>query len=328
MTSTLATNKQCAVCSRKIDTGGYLTFGDYCGHTVCMNCLSKNTWSMCQKCNGSLFAPPTSSKPPKPDETMTYQDIYVANKALEQYYRTEQKRLENITRFAEVIVRESKDLAKDASMAAWGVFTQSDKLIKDKWIAENSDRYVGVPGKTDDILIHDNGRTCNEIIMPLTNFCKSFPVQVSNYFGRFEIKYTATTDKLALWSFPQFKNSKFERECEYEFYKEFKQLRENDKSAITEISVVEIPDPNRRIYGKMASEKDFACIAIKTEAHNLHLIYMDELALQEDGVSLPSRYIGFTFTEKSLYEINITMSDDFYMAAGLLGFEWPKIINY
>lgn len=46
--------KKCGICSKPITTG-YFTYGDYCGTTVCLVCLSKNTWSMCRKCNGSLF---------------------------------------------------------------------------------------------------------------------------------------------------------------------------------------------------------------------------------------------------------------------------------
>jgi hypothetical protein len=59
MASAMSEQKKCGVCSRLI-TAGYLTFGDYCGTTVCMQCLSKNTWSMCRKCNGTLIDYPQS----------------------------------------------------------------------------------------------------------------------------------------------------------------------------------------------------------------------------------------------------------------------------
>lgn len=45
---------QCTVCSTQIKTG-YLTFANFCNYTICLNCLCKNTWSICKKCNGSMF---------------------------------------------------------------------------------------------------------------------------------------------------------------------------------------------------------------------------------------------------------------------------------
>lgn len=72
MTDTKTAPKNCGVCGKPI-IAGYFTYGDYCGTTVCMQCMSKNTWSMCRKCNGTLLdyqhAPTTIDKSMLEDAT-------------------------------------------------------------------------------------------------------------------------------------------------------------------------------------------------------------------------------------------------------------------
>ncbi len=272
-----------------------------------------------------MFAP-AKNKPPEIQETMTYKEISDTTDALSNYYYDEQDRFTEISRFADAILNMSKELRNLATKSAWKARDIANTLIETKWMAEHKHRYTGIPGATTDILVNVRDVEHTEIIMPLANFSKSFNVDVGSYYGRYDVKYTSTTDKMELCIYqPNLDNTRYKR-YSYVFNKELEQLRINDKTAITEISVVEIPDPNRRIYDKMVTDEDFACIAIKTEAHKLHLIYMDEVvsSFLKTG---RTRYIGYTCTSAPLDSIKITMSDDFYMAADkLLGFVWQKII--
>lgn len=47
-------DRVCSCCSKKVNNC-YMSFVNQPGYTICLSCLTKNTWSICKNCNGSLF---------------------------------------------------------------------------------------------------------------------------------------------------------------------------------------------------------------------------------------------------------------------------------
>lgn len=131
--NTTTAQKQCGVCSKPIITG-YFTYGDYCGLTVCMQCMSKNTWSMCRKCNGSLldYSHVPTTVPDSEIEGKSSDEINATYIKAQQKLSEAHERIYTIYKFAHKIVS-SAEVAMDAISSA-------DKYLRDaghrKYIAQ------------------------------------------------------------------------------------------------------------------------------------------------------------------------------------------------
>ena len=324
-------DKRCKVCSSSI-TKGYLSFGDFCGHSVCLRCLSKNAWSMCNLCNKSLFILNTQTKPPPLSADMSFEeleDIYHKTKA---YLAAEESRLENIRMFAYNIVNV-------VNKCKYDVYCMNSKLeharidiFIEKWQDEYKWKYVN-PGLTNEICVSVKRRDDLLVVnhIRLRKFEKEFKINQKN-FDKCTVKFDAADNSLKTVK----QGSVFEScntfsgkgklveiiNTKKEDYKqEIEQMRIHDNSAITEISILNVPSNKNGLFNGLitCNYSTFDCIAIKTQNQNLHLIYLDEMVTGTSANT--TRYIGFVPNIKeSIDNIMITMTDDFYMSCDLRKF--------
>lgn len=108
-----AIDKICGVCSKPI-VDGYMTFGVYYGTIVCIYCLSKNTWTMCRKCNGTLTncqdTTPTIPANASVSETEELLTVLIAK------LKSELERIQAINRLADSIAQSSELKCEDLQM--------------------------------------------------------------------------------------------------------------------------------------------------------------------------------------------------------------------
>lgn len=102
--ATTPSQKKCGICSKPI-IAGYFTYGDYCGTTVCMQCMFKNTWSMCRMCNGTMldYSHVPTTVTDSELESKTPQEILDTYTEVSCRVRQEHDRITSIRKFARMI---------------------------------------------------------------------------------------------------------------------------------------------------------------------------------------------------------------------------------
>lgn len=282
MASAKPEQKKCGVCSQPI-TAGYLTFGDYCGTTVCMRCLSKNTWSMCRKCNGTLIDYPQS-----PATTITSIPEDLTSSGVKELFestiiklRAELARVTAINKLAEKIRYSSAAKIRELEEAVREMETQSQKELIAKTRKEARDEgpagYVSlspIDGLEDSIQQH------------LEPFRKSINLEYTNKV-KHELNLLPNRQQLRVKVF-------YGRPVVYKLDAEYAEIIARSGEAC------DIAFMQSHSCGPI-------CVAIKTKDNLVHILYCRDIEYPYKS----SRYIDYNKSTLPLSSLKLELSDSF-----------------
>lgn len=276
-----AISKKCCVCSKQI-VAGYFTFGDYCGTTVCMTCMSKNTWSMCRKCNGTLcdYQDLSSTKIDErvladtpTSEVSALFDVQLAK------LKQELGRIKSIHDFAFEIYKSSIVALREIKKAIEGLEKQKKELYIAKTRKDARDKG---PSPEYITLVPCNGMAGphgQTKLMPLVKEVKL------SYIDKYDLRLLPKDNHLRVRR----------GSVVYKMDKEFAEIVSRS-AAPCDIRVM-----RSHTHGPL-------CVAIKTVDNMVHIIYCGEIEYPYKS----SRYIGYVESPQYPFEsLKLELSDSF-----------------
>lgn len=282
MASAKPEQKKCGVCSQPI-TAGYLTFGDYCGTTVCMLCLSKNTWSMCRKCNGTLI-----DYPPSPATTITSIPEGLTSAGAKELFestisklRAEVSRVTAIKNLAHEIFYSSSAKIRKLEDAIEQMEEQSRKELIAKTRKEARDK--GSSGYMSLIPI-DSAMDNSQHLEP---FRKPFTLEYIDKQVRYELELLPNERQLRVKVF-------YGRPVVYKLDAEYAEIIARSGEAC------DIKIMRSHSCGPI-------CVAIKTRDNLVHILYCGDVEYPYKS----SRYIDYDKSTQPLSSLKLELSDSF-----------------
>ena len=279
--------KQCGVCSKPITTG-YFTYGDYCGTTVCIQCMSKNTWSMCRTCNGSLFECKSVTDTIDLAALATKQS-HELGEIHDAHIKTlylEQERIKRIKDFAEQMV-------KSATKAQYSLEDKIAKLRKEYFAAYinkcKSEYESGVLKLF--TLTPKHEHSAAPVDLPLVYIKTPITKEHIEHTDTYTAVYTLTLNPSSKTMRVRFRFQDRHKSVVYKMDAEYREILAQS-GHVCEIEFMECQ-----------AQRDWhtMCVAIKTSDGYVHVIYADELKYPYSE----SRYIGKTISEHTLTSLRL-----------------------
>lgn len=284
-----STSKRCGVCSKQI-VAGYFKFGDYCGTTICMACMSKNTWSMCRKCNGTLC---------------DYQDL--SSTKIDERVLTDTPTSEINALFDTQLAKLKQELGRIQAIhdLAYSIYSESIKPLREikatieELEKQKTETYIAKTRKD----ARDKGPSTEYItLVPGDDAVESLSEQIKLTPLVKEVKLSYTDDrygykdKYYLRLFP--KDNHLRVQCGrvvYKMDKEFAEIRLRS-GAPCDIRVM-----RSHTHGPL-------CVAIKTIDNMVHIIYCGAIEYPYKS----SRYIGYVESPPYPFKsLGLELSDSF-----------------
>lgn len=287
MTSVI--EKICGICSNPI-VAGYLTFGNYCGTTVCMNCLSKNTWSMCRKCNGTLihYRDTTTTIPPNISVSETEELLTASITKL----KSELERVQAINRFANSIARSSEIQCQELTKQIDNIEKQFPEVIMELTRKEqrqtNPGTYISlIPNVTDKVSV-----SADIPEQPLTDPEYNITCKINKYL-KFELILRVRDRQLRL-IIHKMRYANKNISSEHSLSKEYAEIVARSGQPC-DIGFLDSPKDGTKYA------------AIKTLDGNVHILYCGNITLPHE----PSRYVDYVRSPLPLRDLRLVVSDSF-----------------